>query len=71
MNNGNTGVMFNDKTVIVFNPKKYYFEYIEHRDHVDCINCWKYDQYPENLQKKVTLLHYFRYFIKNLTNIKF
>lgn len=65
MNNGHIGVFFNDKTITILNTKKEYFEYIERRENIDCINCWKYDQYPENLQKKVTLLHYFRTYLEN------
>lgn len=58
LSNGSTGVFFNDSTKIVAHPKYTYFEYMERKynDRQDHISQYTFQDYPKELQKKVTLL---------------
>lgn len=77
LNNGSVGVFFNDSTKIVCSPKCDVFMYIERKSkkddqstQSDSSNFKKYliDNYPAELNKKVTLLKHFRSYLLD-TNI--
>lgn len=72
-NTGSAGVYFNDSTKIVLSPDGKVFQYIERKrressstimnDH--CSQRHRIDNYPPELQKKVTLLKHFRDYLIN------
>lgn len=66
LSNDATGVFFNDSTKIVLDPNNYHFDYVERRtlDRQDFGYQYTLDQYPKELQKKVTLLQHFRSYLE-------
>ncbi len=70
-NTGSAGVYFNDSTKIVLSPDGKVFQYIERKrresgganDH--CSQKHRIDNYPPELQKKVTLLKHFKEYLIN------
>ena len=74
LSNGFSGVFFNDSSKIILNPKTNLFFYIERRtsDRQEVIVNHKLDDYPKELQKKVTLLQHFKNYLEgdNNTNNK-
>ena len=57
LSNGAAGVFFNDSTKIILDIKGKKFNYIERGpDRQDIIQSHTLDDYPKELQKKVTLL---------------
>lgn len=74
LNDGSSGVYFNDSTKIVLAPEGDIFQYIERRkatsNKKECnqemeptIHIYSLTSYPEHLQKKVTLLQHFRNYL--------
>lgn len=63
---GYVGVVFNDATKAVCSPDGSSFWYIEKKgeDHKESIDLYSSSTFPENLQKKVTLLHHFRSYLQ-------
>jgi polo-like kinase 1 len=61
LSNRATGVFFNDSTKIILDPNGHNFEYMERRssDRQDVGKPHTLDDYPKELQKKVTLLQHF------------
>ena len=70
LNNGFSGVFFNDSSKIILNPKTNQFFYIERResDKQEIINTYNIDDYPKELQKKVTLLIDFKNYLEEGEN---
>eukprot|EP01017_Pseudomicrothorax_dubius_P045733 TRINITY_DN794_c0_g1_i1.p1 TRINITY_DN794_c0_g1~~TRINITY_DN794_c0_g1_i1.p1 ORF type:complete len:643 (-),score=160.85 TRINITY_DN794_c0_g1_i1:66-1994(-) len=66
LSNGSTGVYFNDSTKIVLEPNGTYFEYIERRqtDKQDMVVSHTLNDYPKELQKKVTLIQHFKIYLE-------
>ena len=66
LNNGATGVFFNDSTKIVLDPAGHHFDYYERRasDRQDVGTECTLIAYPKDLQKKVTLLQHFRSYLE-------
>jgi len=58
LSNEATGVFFNDSTKIVLDPNGHYLDYYERRssDRQDIGNEYTLQEYPKELQKKITLL---------------
>lgn len=61
-----TGVFFNDSTKIILDAGGYYFDYYERRasDKKDIGKGHRLQDYPKELQKKVTLLQHFRSYLE-------
>lgn len=61
LSDGATGVFFNDSTKIILDPNGHHFEYMERRssDRQDIGKEYNLQNYPKELQKKVTLLMHF------------
>ena len=74
LSNGYSGVFFNDSSKIILNPETKIFFYIERRsaDRQEVIVTHKMDDYPKELQKKVTLLQHFKNYLEgdNSTSAK-
>jgi polo-like kinase 1 len=72
LSNGATGVYFNDSTKIILDPKATYFEYFEKKgtDNQDVVCSYHLNNFPANLQKKVTLLQHFRSYLEGDTKQK-
>ena len=70
LSNGFSGVFFNDSSKIILNPKTKWFFYIERRvsDKQEIISSYNMDDYPKDLQKKVTLLNHFKNYLEGETN---
>lgn len=70
LSNGSSGVFFNDSTKIVLDPSGTYLEYMERRsqDRQDIMNQYGVNEYPKELQKKVTLLQHFRSYLEGEKN---
>ena len=70
LSNGYSGVFFNDSSKIILNPTTNEFFYIERRvsDKQEIINSHKMDDYPKELQKKVTLLNHFKNYLEGESN---
>eukprot|EP00825_Cyclidium_porcatum_P047949 TRINITY_DN78_c0_g1_i1.p1 TRINITY_DN78_c0_g1~~TRINITY_DN78_c0_g1_i1.p1 ORF type:complete len:704 (+),score=113.16 TRINITY_DN78_c0_g1_i1:180-2291(+) len=70
LSNGSSGVFFNDSTKIVLDPSGTYLEYMERRsqDRQDIMNQYLVNEYPKELQKKVTLLQHFRSYLEGEKN---
>jgi len=70
LSNGQTGVFYNDSSKIIFDLKSGNFNYIERRttDKQDVITSHNINEYPKELQKKVTLLHHFRSYLTGEVN---
>ena len=58
LSNGATGVFFNDSTKIILDVKTQEFEYMERKgtEKQDVVEKYTINNYPKDLQKKVTLL---------------
>lgn len=67
LSNGSSGVFFNDSTKIVLEPQGNYFEYMERRptDRQDVMSSYTFQDYPKELQKKITLLQHFRSYLES------
>lgn len=65
LSNGASGVFFNDSTKIVLEPDGQHFDYIEKKgpDRTDLPIGYTLQEYPKTLQKKVTLLQYFKNYL--------
>ena len=70
LSNNFSGVFFNDSSKIILNPKTKWFFYIERRvsDKQEIISSYNMDDYPKELQKKVTLLNHFKNYLEGETN---
>ena len=70
LSNGFSGVFFNDSSKIILNPTTKWFFYIERRvsDKQEIISSYNMDDYPKELQKKVTLLNHFKNYLEGETN---
>ena len=70
LSNGFSGVFFNDSSKIILNPETKVFFYIERRspDRQEVIVTHKIDDYPKDLQKKVTLLQHFKNYLEGDNN---
>ncbi|KAL4460257.1 hypothetical protein ABPG74_000008 [Tetrahymena malaccensis] len=66
LNNGQAGVFFNDSTKIILNPKTGKFDYIERNsaNKQDFGSEYSIQEYPQSIQKKLTLLQHFRSFLE-------
>jgi polo-like kinase 1 len=62
LSDGAIGVYFNDSTKIILSPEGDHFEYITRRtqDKPEARTRHTFEDYPEDLKKKVTLLRHFR-----------
>ena len=70
LSNGFSGVFFNDSSKIILNPETKIFFYIERKgsERQEVIVTHKMDDYPNNLQKKVTLLQHFKNYLEGDNN---
>ena len=70
LSNGFSGVFFNDSSKIILNPTTKQFYYIERRasDKQEIINSHNIDDFPKDLQKKVTLLNHFKNYLEGESN---
>jgi len=70
LSNNSTGVFFNDSSKIVLDIKAQTFNYIERRvsDKQELIYSHTLNDYPKDLQKKVTLLQHFRSYLEGDLN---
>ena len=70
LSNGFSGVFFNDSSKIILNPTTKQFFYIERRasDKQEIINSHHMDDFPKDLQKKVTLLNHFKNYLEGESN---
>ena len=70
LSNGFSGVFFNDSSKIILNPTTNQFNYIERRmtDKQEIISTYTMNEYPKELQKKVTLLHHFKNYLEGDNN---
>ena len=66
LSNGATGVFFNDSTKIYLSPRGQQLCYIERKgtDKQDVLQYLSLQDYPKDLQKKVTLLQHFRSYLE-------
>ena len=66
LSNGYSGVFFNDSSKIILNPENKQFYYIERRssDKQEIIKMHNLEDYPKELQKKVTLLNHFKNYLE-------
>lgn len=66
LSNGFSGVFFNDSSKIILNPSTNVFYYIERRmtDKQEVIVTHNMNDYPKDLQKKVTLLQHFKNYLE-------
>lgn len=63
LSNGSSGVVFNDTTKIILDPKGSYFEYIYKKENDEVAERHNISEFPPDLQKKVTLLQHFRNYL--------
>jgi polo-like kinase 1 len=63
LSNGSSGVIFNDGTKIVLEPKGTYLEYIYKKDNEEVTDRHNLTEFPPEIQKKVTLLQHFRNYL--------
>jgi polo-like kinase 1 len=70
LSNGFSGVFFNDSSKIILNPVTNQFNYIERRmsDKQEIISTHTMNEFPKELQKKVTLLHHFKNYLEGDSN---
>ena len=70
LSNGFSGVFFNDSSKIILNPSTSQFNYIERRmtDKQEIVSTHSMNDYPKELQKKVTLLHHFKNYLEGDSN---
>ena len=66
LSNGYSGVFFNDSSKIILNPETNKFFYIERRtsDRQEVIQTHNMNNFPKELQKKVTLLQHFKNYLE-------
>ena len=66
LSNGYSGVFFNDSSKIILNPETNKFFYIERRtsDRTEVIQTHTMNDFPKDLQKKVTLLQHFKNYLE-------
>ena len=66
LSNGYSGVFFNDSSKIILNPETNKFFYIERRtsDRTEVIQTHSMNDFPKDLQKKVTLLQHFKNYLE-------
>ena len=66
LSNGFSGVFFNDSSKIILNPETNKFFYIERRtsDRQEVIQTHNMNDFPKELQKKVTLLQHFKNYLE-------
>lgn len=66
LSNGCSGVYFNDSTKIICDPKNS-FDYLYKQENERHDTCYTHtlDDYPGNLNKKVTLLQHFRSYLES------
>ena len=69
LSNGYSGVFFNDSSKIILNPETNVFFYIERRtsDRQEVIQTHNMNEFPKELQKKVTLLQHFKNYLEGET----
>ena len=69
LSNGFSGVFFNDSSKIILNPGLKKFFYIERNpiDKQEIVKSYFLEDYPKELQKKVTLLNHFYNYLKGDT----
>ena len=67
LSNGCYGVFFNDSTKIIMDIDGKAFDYIDRKPNqkVDDITTFQVDNFPAELQKKVTLLQHFKGYLEN------
>jgi polo-like kinase 1 len=72
LNNGHCGVFFNDSTKVILDPKTSIFSYIEKKgqERQEIIITHTLNDYPIDLQKKVTLLQHFKGYLNGENNNK-
>jgi polo-like kinase 1 len=70
LSNGFTGVVFNDSSKIILETKTGTFNYIERRssDKQEIVTGHSLSDYPQTLQKKVTLLQHFKNYLEGENN---
>ena len=70
LSNGFSGVYFNDSSKIILNPNTKDFFYIERKgpERQEVVNIHNLDNYPKDLQKKVTLLQHFKNYLDGDNN---
>jgi polo-like kinase 1 len=70
LSNNTTGVFYNDSSKLILDTKTNNFSYIEKRqsDKQDIVTSHNINDYPKELQKKVTLLHHFRSYLEGEQN---
>jgi len=72
LSTGASGVFFNDSTKIILEPDGQHFDYIEKKgpERTDITNRYSLQDYPKALQKKVTLLQYFKNYLASDNKIE-
>ena len=70
LNNGFAGVFFNDSSKIILNPVSKEFFYIKRSvyNKKEISNSYNLEDYPKELQKKVTLLNHFKNYLEEEGN---
>jgi polo-like kinase 1 len=70
LSNGFSGVYFNDSSKIILNPTTKDFFYIERKgpERQEVVAIHNMDNYPKDLQKKVTLLQHFKNYLDGENN---
>ena len=69
LNNGYCGVFFNDSSKMILNPTTRAFYYIaRYENKNELISYHNLDDYPKELQKKVTLLNHFKTYLEEDSN---
>lgn len=63
LSSGSSGVIFNDGTKIVLDPKGTYLEYIYKKENEEITDRHSISEFPPEIQKKVTLLQHFRNYL--------
>ncbi|KAL4471341.1 hypothetical protein ABPG72_011118 [Tetrahymena utriculariae] len=66
--NKSAGVVFNDTTKIILDPKTEYFEYIYKKEQDEITEKHPLAEYPQELQNKVTLLQHFCHYLMTEVN---
>jgi len=66
LSDGTTGVIFNDTTKLTFSADENNFEYIQKKPNQqrEALAAYNLAKYPPELQKKVTLLQYFKDYLE-------
>jgi polo-like kinase 1 len=63
LSNGSVGVFFNDATKIILEKEGKKFDYYERKDKEDVKQSHTLDDYPKEIEKKVTLLAHFKSYL--------